>query len=704
MMFAEHFHIEDSVPTMGSLKDPFPSDPITGKIVTGWPGVGEQDQNGKIRTTTGHLQSDERAIYHDHVLTGVHSRDDLQYYGDDDQDVYGYTIAKQAAIDMNAQMEASKAIYQGSQWPREEIEYLAPFGTRHIGVFSPLSDNPAHDTGGEITYTQGSGLDYTGFPGDPNNGPVGQERPPYDMEEDSSIYMNRADAYSETYVTERVAVHVDMVPEPIHVETGSNVKVATAGVPNPYENIYKYGIGTYADEPNPRNGKPLLSNLAADPQLVTVWQYQQQFWPRVEALIKSEARMHQQIQSAQAAENAAAVAGTARHNEAYSTGNYNGHTRLESPDIPGEGYYGEDDKKNTYPESSGNAIQRPMTALSNHPYNFLSREAAKFAYMGTAFVHPVTALRVAADGFLGEGCFPASTSTSYRLEYESSSDSPTLASQHRADQGGGLMAGNAWFANELYTAAGGTYEWYQIGLQHISLVEGVTTAGATLADGTAYWVTSYKLRYSLDRQTWTTFLDQDNFEKVFTGNADSTTPVTNHLLPGPEPTLGAYNASTPARVEGKFWRVYPQTWHGDRIGLRVELTRCVTCGDGYFDPSEGCDDGNIASGDGCSHLCWKESEDQEDQPGVNWCIPARETAQCVQRPRPQPTFYDDEGAAAGTQGDYVDVRRSDTYTYNTPYFFPDDRPSRTPDIRRRDVQADATVWGSVTLVNGRGHR
>ena len=30
---------------------------------------------------------------------------------------------------------------------------------------------------------------------------------------------------------------------------------------------------------------------------------------------------------------------------------------------------------------------------------------------------------------------------------------------------------------------------------------------------------------------------------------------------------------------------------------------CTTCGNSVLDPGEGCDDGNIHSGDGCSMLC-----------------------------------------------------------------------------------------------------
>jgi len=33
------------------------------------------------------------------------------------------------------------------------------------------------------------------------------------------------------------------------------------------------------------------------------------------------------------------------------------------------------------------------------------------------------------------------------------------------------------------------------------------------------------------------------------------------------------------------------------------LGGCTACGNGVLDPGEGCDDGNIYSGDGCSNAC-----------------------------------------------------------------------------------------------------
>lgn len=158
-------------------------------------------------------------------------------------------------------------------------------------------------------------------------------------------------------------------------------------------------------------------------------------------------------------------------------------------------------------------------------------------------------------------------------------------------------------------------------------------------------------------------------------------------------------------IKGKMFRIHPQSWN-ERVALKVELTRCVVCGDGYHDQSEGCDDGNVRDDDGCSKLCWRESEFQAaHHPGVDWCTPGRRCDQCGTQALPQPAFFNAEGEATGTQTPFVDPRQSDTYTYNSPMFCPNTRPIMTSDVRMKDVDAPrADVWGTTTKIEGRGHR
>ena len=60
-------------------------------------------------------------------------------------------------------------------------------------------------------------------------------------------------------------------------------------------------------------------------------------------------------------------------------------------------------------------------------------------------------------------------------------------------------------------------------------------------------------------------------------------------------------------LETKHVRLHPLTWAQEvaanrtgGIALRLEVLRKVECGDGWDLAFEGCDDGNLESGDGCS--------------------------------------------------------------------------------------------------------
>ena len=159
-----------------------------------------------------------------------------------------------------------------------------------------------------------------------------------------------------------------------------------------------------------------------------------------------------------------------------------------------------------------------------------------------------------------------------------------------------------------------------------------------------------------------------------------------------------------SRLEARWFRITPVAWH-NRIALKVELTRCVVCGDGFWDISEGCEDGNLMGGDGCSPLCWKESDKQvfgAPDPAVDWCHPHRMCEHCQTvntRPQPQPSFSDPKGPASGTQSAYVDPRTKDTFTYDTPVYCPSDRPTRILDVRATDVTDSATVFGTNSDVS-----
>ncbi|KAI8498837.1 hypothetical protein Bbelb_232900 [Branchiostoma belcheri] len=97
-------------------------------------------------------------------------------------------------------------------------------------------------------------------------------------------------------------------------------------------------------------------------------------------------------------------------------------------------------------------------------------------------------------------------------------------------------------------------EWLQVDLGGMNLITGTISQGS----GEDYWVRSYKLRFSADRTTWTTYADSDGFDKVFKGNTDRDTHVTN-LLDYP--------------IYARYVRFVVQSWQ-DHIGMRVEILGC----------------------------------------------------------------------------------------------------------------------------------
>ncbi|XP_019644113.1 PREDICTED: lactadherin-like [Branchiostoma belcheri] len=99
-------------------------------------------------------------------------------------------------------------------------------------------------------------------------------------------------------------------------------------------------------------------------------------------------------------------------------------------------------------------------------------------------------------------------------------------------------------------------QWLQVDLGEMKRVTGTVVQGQEWAY--PQWVKSYKLHYSADGANWTTYIDSDGTEMVFTGNTDNTTPVTNLL-------------DTP--IDARYVRFYPQSWQG-AISLRVEILGC----------------------------------------------------------------------------------------------------------------------------------
>ena len=110
------------------------------------------------------------------------------------------------------------------------------------------------------------------------------------------------------------------------------------------------------------------------------------------------------------------------------------------------------------------------------------------------------------------------------------------------------------------TAVNQADEWIQADLGSIQTVSKIATQGRNQGlSGTDHdqWVTSYKLAYSNDGSSFTYILNDDDSERVFTGNSDADTIV--------EHTFTA--------IYARYVRLYAQTWN-NHISLRWELYDC----------------------------------------------------------------------------------------------------------------------------------
>ncbi|XP_022252614.1 hemocytin-like [Limulus polyphemus] len=113
-----------------------------------------------------------------------------------------------------------------------------------------------------------------------------------------------------------------------------------------------------------------------------------------------------------------------------------------------------------------------------------------------------------------------------------------------------LNGNSAWSAGYLSTD-----EWIQVDLQELQDVTGVITQGNPLQPE---WVTAYKVFYSKDSVAFSVLKSPDGSEKVFTGNSDQNTPITNKF-------------DKPLKV--RFVRIVPFQWKG-WISLRLEILGC----------------------------------------------------------------------------------------------------------------------------------
>nr|XP_032828565.1 discoidin, CUB and LCCL domain-containing protein 2-like [Petromyzon marinus] len=115
-------------------------------------------------------------------------------------------------------------------------------------------------------------------------------------------------------------------------------------------------------------------------------------------------------------------------------------------------------------------------------------------------------------------------------------------------------AGPAWVARLADPP-----HWLQIDLNKERRVTGIVTAGSGGPPNPSYFVSAYKVQWSLDGAAWSTYKNNiGGTDKLFQGNVDSLSPVRNNFVPA---------------LVTRLVRVCPIAWH-QKIAMKLELLGC----------------------------------------------------------------------------------------------------------------------------------
>ncbi|XP_071478097.1 retinoschisin-like [Diadema antillarum] len=126
---------------------------------------------------------------------------------------------------------------------------------------------------------------------------------------------------------------------------------------------------------------------------------------------------------------------------------------------------------------------------------------------------------------------------------------PDCADRARLDQGAGNGRRGAWCA-----ARSDSSPWIEVDFGKPIIVSGIITQGR--ADSYQQWVTAFSVQYSADCEgALLDVTDYTGYAKIFQGNTDKNTEVTNIL---------------PASVIARYVRIRPKSCH-DHCSMRFEL-------------------------------------------------------------------------------------------------------------------------------------
>ncbi|XP_033111312.1 neuropilin-1-like [Anneissia japonica] len=141
------------------------------------------------------------------------------------------------------------------------------------------------------------------------------------------------------------------------------------------------------------------------------------------------------------------------------------------------------------------------------------------------------------------------------------------------------------------------YQWIQVYLGKLHIVNGIMTQGQRLQ-----WVTMYEVSYRVNGSGWIVVMGHDGLPREFMGNYDEDTVVTNVL---PEP------------IKAQFIRIRPLSWHTYPC-LRFEVLGCLDVDDcvaGVCQNSGRCIDG--LGGYTCDCLFGFDGDNCDQETGVH---------------------------------------------------------------------------------------
>jgi len=190
------------------------------------------------------------------------------------------------------------------------------------------------------------------------------------------------------------------------------------------------------------------------------------------------------------------------------------------------------------------------------------------------------------------------------------------------------------------------YEFVEVTFPSATLISHISTRGGGVYGA---WVESFRVSTSIDGINWKWYKlggDPSADPHLFVANTDEET-IVRHQLFGEFLIESLHGSGGKSQLRHlapllvRRFRIYPTTWNATlladvKIAMRFDLLRRVECGDGVWDEmNEGCEDGNVIHGDGCSGItgdwrgtqgpCEPELETKRmeyNKKTTHWCHPS----------------------------------------------------------------------------------